>query len=190
MAYTRAPDDVLILGLHGLVCLLQGDFDLAEADYYRLAVLAPKTASSVLFQGWVCLLKGQYDLALEYYDRAQAEEPQNARAIVGVALVHLMSGHADLAIRDLDRAFALLPGTVDADASTAYTQFPQLQAVQGSREAFTTLLLNLSGAEVMAVRGLAHLWTGDRSGHWPTWTKRSWKGTRTPPGWHGAEKHI
>lgn len=141
-ALALAPDDPLVVYLHGLMWRAGGDYVRSRLELAEAQRLAPQNPAFAAELGTAYRLEGNYSLAEYWLQMATALAPGELEFLKLLALFYADEGFnldgSGLAV--LQEAVALLPGDADLQAAYAWALF-NLQEVTAAQEAIDRALL-------------------------------------------------
>jgi len=103
----------LILLNKGMVCLHQGNYDQAIAEFNKAIELNSRLPHAYNNRGIAYWRKGNYDQALADFTKSIEISPNNATSYVGRGSVYGDKGNYDQAISDFNKAIDLDPNIAD-----------------------------------------------------------------------------
>ncbi len=130
----------------GLLLSEKGDWPKAQACFFRLAGLAPRSASARLYLGIALARQSCLEDAHVYLSRSIDLDPSNTQALSERGLVRLSLGLFPEAVADFEKALALDPGNVEFHNNMAMALVKTGDLIRASAHLNEALSLNPDNA--------------------------------------------
>jgi tetratricopeptide (TPR) repeat protein len=139
-------DRSLFENLQGIIELLRGDIETADAYFHRAGVSNPANAAALLNAGFVDIQQGRYRSAIDHVEPLLTE--RHPADMVLLSTAYMIHGTAMLALGDAKGADRDLAQAVHANprSAPAYTLWSQVKRIDGDAAAADDLHANALGA--------------------------------------------
>jgi tetratricopeptide (TPR) repeat protein len=139
-------DRSLFENLQGIIELLRGDIETADAYFHRASVSNPANAAALLNAGFVDIQQGRYRSAIDHVEPLLTE--RHPADMVLLSTAYMIHGTAMLALGDAKGADRDLAQAVHANprSAPAYTLWSQVKRIDGDAAAADDLHAKALGA--------------------------------------------